>query len=221
MRHMESRKPATPAGSRGSPWCGAGRRTCRSRSRCRVDGEKDVVGDDEGLEGARLADGPRWPLVRRLVVGVQQLCADGVDGGDGDGARAGPATPGRRLSGMSNGGACGRSPPWAGRGSPAHSWAGRRTAMAPERRRRPELGSAHGARRGCGGSGQGKLDAKCGREMMTLLGEGRPLGGEGVGNRYSSGGPGGGGRGERLARVQQKLRLGEKEEPRGLTVRWL
>lgn len=48
----------------------------------RVDGEEDVVGDDKGAEGAGLADGP-GPLVGRLVVEVESLGRDGIDGGDG------------------------------------------------------------------------------------------------------------------------------------------
>jgi len=50
----------------------------------RVDGEEDVVQDDEDVEGTRLADPPR--LVAMLaVVCVEQGDGGRVDGGDGQG----------------------------------------------------------------------------------------------------------------------------------------
>lgn len=48
----------------------------------RVNGEEDVVQHDKGEEGACLADAPRL-LVAGLVVLVEQLGRDGIDGGDG------------------------------------------------------------------------------------------------------------------------------------------
>lgn len=50
----------------------------------RVHGEKDVMENDEGLKGARLADSP-WLLARRLVVGIEQLDRHGVHDRDRDG----------------------------------------------------------------------------------------------------------------------------------------
>lgn len=47
-----------------------------------VNGEEDVVEDNESLEGSGLADGP-WLLVARAVVAVEQLDGDGVCGGNG------------------------------------------------------------------------------------------------------------------------------------------
>lgn len=47
----------------------------------RVDGEEDVVQHDKGEEGACLADAPGL-LVAGLVVLVEQLGRDGIDGGD-------------------------------------------------------------------------------------------------------------------------------------------
>ncbi|KAH6606657.1 hypothetical protein Trco_005810 [Trichoderma cornu-damae] len=59
----------------------------------RVDGQEDVVQDDEGEEGARLADAPGLPAAR-LVVLVEQLCRDGIGGGNG---QRNPSVQGRHV----------------------------------------------------------------------------------------------------------------------------
>lgn len=48
----------------------------------RVDAEEDIVEDDKGEEGPRLADGPGL-LVAALVVDVEALDGDGVEGANG------------------------------------------------------------------------------------------------------------------------------------------
>lgn len=48
----------------------------------RVDSEEDVVQHNKGEERASLADAP-WLLVAGLVVLVEQLGRDGIDGSDG------------------------------------------------------------------------------------------------------------------------------------------
>lgn len=50
----------------------------------RVDGQEDIVENDENAEEEGLADSPRL-LAVRFVVGVQKLSGNGVDGRDGDG----------------------------------------------------------------------------------------------------------------------------------------
>lgn len=47
----------------------------------RVDGQEYIVGDDESVEETSLADGP-WLLAIGCVVNVEELCSDGVDGGN-------------------------------------------------------------------------------------------------------------------------------------------
>lgn len=49
---------------------------------CRVDSQEDVVQHDKGEERPCLADAPGL-LVAGLVVLVEQLGRDGIDGGDG------------------------------------------------------------------------------------------------------------------------------------------
>ena len=87
----------------------------------RVDGEEDVVQDDEDVEGTRLADPPR--LVAMLaVVCVEQGDGGGVDGGHGqrddglqhgvvdargDGERVPEAGEGRIRDGRGDGRRCG------------------------------------------------------------------------------------------------------------------
>jgi hypothetical protein len=53
-------------------------------SPCRVDGEKDIVEDDKDVEGTGLADCPGL-LAVRLVVDVEALDSDGVEGSNGQG----------------------------------------------------------------------------------------------------------------------------------------
>lgn len=117
---------------------------------CGVDGEEDVVGDHEPLEGKGLADAPGL-LARGLVVGIEELGRDGIDGGDGErdlGVEDGLVDVVGDLEGRSKRGGAGR---WWGNEAGV-CW-GRKLEEGP-------VGQAQGS---------GVEGDHCGRQLMCLV----------------------------------------------------